>query len=77
VLNEPLGKRTFPLPGDFDPGTYQQFRFRKLQGRLTLQWEATVLGEVAAAATATQVGLYVDRAMAAFDMVRVTNIQKG
>lgn len=74
VLHEPSSKRTFPLPGDFDPGTYQQFRFRKWQGRLTLQWEAIMLGEAEVAVTATQVGLYVDRAVAAFDMVRVTSI---
>jgi hypothetical protein len=77
VLNESVVKRTFPLPEEFDPSTYQQFRFRKRQGRLTLQWEASVLGEAEASITATQVGLYVDRAVAAFDMVRVTNIQKG
>jgi hypothetical protein len=75
-LLEPLGKQTFPLPGDFDPGTYQQFRFRKREGRLTLQWEAKILGETEAATSATQVGLYVDCAVAAFDMVRVTNIRE-
>jgi hypothetical protein len=74
VLNESQFKQTFPLPGDFDPSTYQQFRFRKRQGRLTLQWEATMLGEAETATTASHIGLYVDRAVAAFDLVRVTKI---
>jgi hypothetical protein len=72
LLNEPSGKQTFSLPVDFNPHACQLFLFRKQLGRLTLQWEASVLGEAKVPTTATQVGLYVARAVAAFDMVRVT-----
>jgi hypothetical protein len=66
--------RRFNLRGDFDPHTYQQFRFRKEQGRLLIQHEAQLLGEVETPDIEARVGLYVDKAIAAFDMVRVTFI---
>jgi hypothetical protein len=72
LLNEPSGKQTFSLPVEFNPNTCQTFLFRKQQGRLTLQWEASVLGETEVPTTATQVGLYVNRTVAAFNLVRVT-----
>jgi hypothetical protein len=64
----------FDLPSTFDPHDYQQFRFCKQEGRLAIQWEAQVLGEIEAPAEATQVGLFARRALAAFDMVRVTAV---
>jgi len=72
LVNKPSGKQTFSLPVDFNPHTFQLFLFRKQQGRLTLQWEALALGETEVPTTATQVGLYVNRTVAVFDMVRVT-----
>jgi GH43 family beta-xylosidase len=64
--------RIFRLRDDFDPHIYQQFRFRKEQGRLLIQHEAQVLGAVELPDIGTRVGLYVYKAIAAFDMVRVT-----
>jgi hypothetical protein len=72
VLSETAGRRAYSIPGAFDPRIHQQFRFRKQGGRLTLQWEAEVLGETDAPLEATRVGLHVHRAVAAFDLVRVT-----
>jgi hypothetical protein len=66
--------REFPLPQDFDPYVYQQFRFRKQKGRLTIQREAQVLGQIEAGDEPTRIGLFASGAGAAFDMVRVTEI---
>ena len=66
--------RAFPLPEFFDASVYQQFRFRKEDGRLSIWWEEHVLGEFDILRAATRVGLYAHRAIAAFDMVRVTAI---
>jgi hypothetical protein len=66
--------QAFPLPVGFDPHVYQQFRFRKERGRLTIQWEAQVLGEVETQDEPARVGLFSRDATAAFDMVRVTAI---
>jgi hypothetical protein len=68
------GARDFPLPASFDPTVYQQFRFRKEHGRLNLKWESVDLGEIECPLEATQIGLYSHRAVAAFEMVRVTAI---
>ncbi len=65
---------SFPLPAEFDPSVHQQFRFRKQNGRLTIQHEAHTLGEVPVSDRPTRVGLYAHRAVVAFDMVRVTAI---
>jgi hypothetical protein len=70
----PSGRQAFRLPADFDPHTYQQFRFRKLNGRLTFRFEAEVLGEMEAPDLPTRVGLFARGVTAAFDMVRVTRI---
>jgi GH43 family beta-xylosidase len=66
--------RIFPLPADFDPYRYQQFRFRRLDGELTIQHESSVLGRIELSEMATQIGLYASGVIAAFDMVRVTAI---
>jgi GH43 family beta-xylosidase len=70
----PDGTHDFPLPAGFDPMAYQQFRFRKQNGRLNLKWESIDLGEIECPLDATQIGLYSHRAAAAFEMVRVTAI---
>jgi GH43 family beta-xylosidase len=69
-----IKREVFALPATFNPHVYQQFRFRKCNDRLTLQWDTEILGEVAAPGEATQVGLTVKQAVAAFDMVRVTSV---
>ena len=68
----PDGRESFPLPPDFDHTIFQQFRFRRRQGRLTIQHEARILGEIASPGPATMIGLYGSRAIAAFDLVRLT-----
>jgi len=74
VCRTGAAEQAFALPG-FDAAEYQQFRFRKQGGRLRLQWEERVLGEIPAPLEATQVWLYAHRA-AAFDMVRVIAISE-
>ena len=74
VAQTSSARREFALPGRFDPHTYQQFRFRKSDGRLRLQLEAEALGDIEAQAGPTRVGLFARHATAAFDMVRVTAI---
>jgi GH43 family beta-xylosidase len=64
----------FVLPDNFDPTTYQQFRFRKVGGRLTIHWEQVAVAALSVTADPTHVGLYGRFATAAFDMVRVTAI---
>jgi hypothetical protein len=66
------GKRALSLPPGFDPTEYQQFRFRRQRGRLTIQSEAQVIGELESTGAAGMIGLYCNRIIAAFDMVRVT-----
>jgi hypothetical protein len=65
----------FPLPATFDPTEYQQFRFRRRRGRLEIQHEADVIGEIQSndsGGPGGMIGLYGHRVIAAFDMVRVT-----
>jgi GH43 family beta-xylosidase len=73
----PAGSQRFALP-DFDARVDQQFHFRKESGerqaRLVIQWEALVLGEMQVSLQPSRVGLVVQQAAAAFDMVRVTAI---
>ncbi len=70
-------RREFPLPAAFNPSVPQQFRVRKEDGQLHIQYEATLLGVVNALHEPTRVGLYADDAGAAFDMVRVTEIKNS
>jgi GH43 family beta-xylosidase len=62
---------TWALPPNFEPTEYQQFRFRQRAGRLLVQHEAAVLGELETPAQPVRVGLFAQRAVA-YDMVRVT-----
>ncbi len=73
--HERAGQRSFSLPGDFDPAVYQQFRFRKQSGQLTIHWEAYPLGVIDLPPEATRIGLYARQARAAFEMVRVTEMR--
>jgi len=67
----------FPLPADFDPAVYQQFRLRKENGRLTLSWEQHEIATLPVTTEPTCVGLYGRRATAVFDMVRVTAVSEN
>ena len=64
--------RVVALPESFDPFKYQQFRFRKEGGRLFFQWQTGILGEIEARPGPARIGLCTRRAIASFDMVRVT-----
>lgn len=66
------GLRAFSLPLDFDPSRFNHFRFRKRHGRLTMQHESQVLGEIEVGAVPTRVGLCAHKIVAVFDAVRVT-----
>ena len=63
--------QSFALAADFDPTEYQQFRFRKVGGRLTVEHETAFLGTLTVADIPSRVGLYATGA-AAFEMVRVS-----
>jgi len=66
--------RTFNLPKDFDPSHYQQFRFRKYNNELTIQWEAQLLGEIVVRPDPSGIALYSHQAIVGFDTIRVTKI---
>jgi hypothetical protein len=82
-------RQTLPLPAGFDPFEYQQFRFRRQAGQLFVQYEGQLLAELdvapfspaartaRVAQAARAIGLYVNRAAAAFDLVRVTALASG
>jgi hypothetical protein len=67
-------EQTLHLPDTFDPYEFQQFRFRKQLGKLLIHWEAQLIGVLDAAPEPASVGLYIRRADADFDSVRVTEI---
>lgn len=67
----------FTLPETFDPYRNQQFRFRKENGIISLQWEAQVLGDIQAPSHRSHFALYCQKAIVAFDMVRFTQIPNG
>jgi GH43 family beta-xylosidase len=64
----------FPLPPDFDPFTYQQFRVRNDGGLVTVWCESALLGSLRIPKSPARVGLYARNAVAGFDLVRVTKI---
>lgn len=63
---------TFGLPKDFDQSRYQQFRFRKYNNQLTIQWETQELGQIAISASPSRIGLYSHQAVVGLEMVRIT-----
>jgi hypothetical protein len=67
-------EKTFELRPGFDWSRFQQYRFRKYDGRLVCQVDSEVVGEVPAVENRTRIGLYAHRAAAAFDAVRLTAI---
>ncbi len=66
------GRQVLPLPRDFDPTIFQQFRFTKRSGRLIVQWENQILDEMDIPAGPSRVGIYAHKAQVAVDLVRVT-----
>jgi GH43 family beta-xylosidase len=72
VCRESSAPTSFALPDSFDPLIDQQFRYRKQDGRLAVQWEAHSLGEIEVTRDPTRIGLYAHESAVAFDMVRVT-----
>ncbi len=66
---------TFNLPKDFKPSHYQQFRFRKYNNELTIQWEGQLLGEIVVRPDPSAIALYSHQAIVGFDMIRVTKIK--
>lgn len=58
------------LPAGFDPHGYQQLRFHKRGGRLTVWLEALELGAITVPAGAAGIGLCAQRASIACEMIR-------
>ena len=75
-LGEDMPLHRFPLPAAVDWTEYQQFRFRRTQGRITFQLESQEFGEIETAGThGTHVALFARGAPGAFDMVRLTSTE--
>jgi hypothetical protein len=71
---EPPETRSTLLPESFDPSTYQQFRFRKRRGELSVRWGTHLLFSIEATEEPARPGLYARAAGVKFDMARVTAI---
>lgn len=67
-------ERVFALPESFSVNKFQQLRFRKAEGQLTVHWEEHFIAEGDAAQEATRVGLYARGPGGEWDMVRVTGM---
>jgi hypothetical protein len=67
-----VGSERWGLPATFDPYDHQHFRFGKRAGRLAVWWEMTYLGEAAAPAAPTTIGLGGHGGAVAFEMARLT-----
>jgi GH43 family beta-xylosidase len=66
--------RPLELPSTFDPTEFQQFRFRKEQGWLMVDWQGARLVETAIPPLPTTIALTAVRAAFVVDMVRFTVI---
>jgi hypothetical protein len=62
------------LPYDFDPFAYEQFRFRKQRGELSVRRETRLLFSIETTREPARPGLYARGAGVKFDMARVTAI---
>ncbi|MEP6923775.1 MAG: glycoside hydrolase family 43 protein [Pyrinomonadaceae bacterium] len=74
VINSDTEAKQFALPDGFDPKEFHQFRFRLKNQLLHLHCENASLGEIEVGLIERQVGLYLSKAEAVFDMVRLTAI---
>ncbi|MFN2481063.1 MAG: glycoside hydrolase family 43 protein, partial [Pyrinomonadaceae bacterium] len=68
-------KQSFALPGSFSPHEFQQFRFRRERGRLSVQVGAEVVCEVAATKACGALGIAAGESPVAVDLVRLTAIR--
>lgn len=73
-LNDEEGGRSCALPAGFTPREFQQFRFRREDGRLSVQVGGAFICEVAAAA-AGAISLAAGASAVALDLVRLTAIR--
>lgn len=67
------GDGAWRLPDDFDRFKPQQFRFKKCNGQLQVYHEAKSLGSFAVSGDPACAALYVNKAVAGFDLVRLTS----
>jgi hypothetical protein len=63
-----------PLPPQFTPSSFQQFRFWKQNGTLTIRWEKLVIAEITVPVGPSAVGIVARDSLVNLDMVRVTAI---
>lgn len=66
------GVTSLDLPDNFNPHTYQQFRFVKTATALSVWWETMLLHDTTLPPQPTQIALQVEGTTIVFDMVRVT-----
>lgn len=62
----------FPLPDNFAPTNYHQFRFLCTGDTIRLQMDEIVLGEVSVPEAETRIGVFCQNSVIALDMVRLT-----
>jgi GH43 family beta-xylosidase len=62
----------FPLPENFSPENYHQFRIFKYGEKIFLQMDGTELGEIAAPYEEIKTALFCRRSTVAFEMARLT-----
>jgi len=66
----------WPLPAGFDLRRAEQFRFRRRKDHLQVFREGEALGTLEIPCTPGGIALYVNRARAAFDLVRLTSLNQ-
>ncbi len=62
----------FPLPDNFAPADYHQFRFVRAGGTIRLQMEDVVIGETPVTEAKTRIGIFCQNSVIALDMARLT-----
>jgi GH43 family beta-xylosidase len=65
-----------PLPSGFDPAIDQQFRLRRVEGRVEISWEGLALGSVEVPPGPVRIGMATPRGRASFETVRVSVLQR-
>lgn len=66
----------WPLPAGFNPRRAEQFRFRRRKDHLQVFREDDALGTLEVPCRTGAIALYVNRACAAFDLVRLTSLNQ-
>ncbi len=72
IVRDGSQETSYPLPLEFTPSTFQQFRFWKQGGTLTVRLENLVVAEIGVPVGPSTVGFVARDALVVFDMVRVT-----